>query len=70
MSLSGIVGQPGIILTYKGKEMKINFGCPYSGDNFFTADNGIPEVDVTVDWGPGTSGHPVTGTVSIKDKKK
>ena len=48
--------------------MKINFACPYSGDNYFNVQNYITEVDVTVKWGPGKSGHPVTGTVTIKNK--
>ena len=46
----------------------MNFSCPFSGDNYFDVNNGIPEVDVTVEWGPGTSSSPVTGTVTIKNK--
>ena len=67
-STSGVVGGPGIILTYGGKELKIFFACPYSGSNYFYVQNDISEVVVTVKWGPGSSGHPVSGTVTIKDK--
>ena len=28
----------------------------------------IPEVNVTVKWEPGPSGHAVTGTITIKNK--
>ena len=48
--------------------MKINFSCPYSGDNYFNVQNDIPEADVKVQWGPGPSGHPVNGTIIIKNK--
>ena len=67
-SPSGIEGNPGIILTYNGKQMKISFACPYTGDNYFKVENEIPEVTVSVDWGPGSSGHPVNGTITIKNK--
>ena len=48
--------------------MKIRFSCPFSGDNYFKVDNSIPDVIVVVEWGPGKSGHPVNGTVKIKNK--
>lgn len=31
------------------------------GNNYFDVENEIPEVAVSVDWGPGTPGHPVNG---------
>ena len=51
--------------------MKIKFGCPMRGDNYFDVENEIPEVAVSVDWGPGTPGHLVNayGTVTIRDAK-
>jgi hypothetical protein len=40
-----------------------------SGDNYFDVENEIPEVAVSVDWGPGMPGHPINGTVTIRDAK-
>ena len=48
--------------------MKISFSCPYSGNNYFKVENSIPQVTADVEWGPGKSGHPVHGTVNIKNK--
>ena len=48
--------------------MKISFACLYTGSNFFIVQNDITEVVVTVEWGPGSSGNPVYGTVTIRDK--
>ena len=53
------------------QEMKLNFSCPYSGDNYFNVDNGIDGIEVTCQWGTdgsnqSTSGSPITATVTIK----
>ena len=50
--------------------MAIYFADPYDGDNYFFVENAIPEVTVVVEWGPGKSGHPVHGTVTIKNKSE
>ena len=70
-STSGVEGKPGIILNYKDQEMKINFACPYTGDNYFNIDNGIDGVTTEVDWSTpngneSKSGHPVNASVKIK----
>ena len=66
---SGVEGDPGIILIHDGKQIKIKFRCPISGDNYFDVENELSEVAVSVDWGPGTPGHPVNGTVTIRNAK-
>ena len=45
--------------------MRIFFGSPYTGDNFFYVENDIPEVQVSFDWGPGASGHPEQLTLTV-----